>query len=123
MKAAGRLTSVLAVLIGIFVLGVAAAVGALLTLHSPSVGLVAAVALLAGVVAAAITYLVVRTTGLELDEDLAPPGVDVEPIELDAPCRAVRSTSLPVANLPAPYLAAVMKGLQASRAAMRPPLH
>jgi hypothetical protein len=123
MKAGNRLTLILAVLIGIFVLGVAVAVGTLLTLQSPDMAAVAAVALVAGVLAAGITYLVAKAGAMELDEDLSPPGIEVEPIELDAPHPAVRSRQIPEADLPAPYLAAVMKGLQASRAAMRPPLH
>jgi hypothetical protein len=124
MKTASRLTLVLAMLIGIFVLGVAVAVGTLLTLQSPGMAAVVAVALLAGVIAAGLTYLVARTTGLELDEDLSPPSVDVEPIEaFERTPAAGRSIAIPSAELPAPYLAAVMKGLQASRSAMRGPLH
>lgn len=124
MKATSRTTLVLAVLTGIFVLGVAVAIGSLLALQAPGVEMVLAVAVLAGAMAAALTYAVARTTGLELDEDLSPPATDVEPIEAfeRAPV-AGRTISVPVADLPAPYLAAVMKGLQASRSAMRGPLH
>lgn len=111
-------------LTGIFVLGVAVAIGSLLTLQAPGIGMVLAVAVLAGVIAAALTYAVARTTHLELDEDLSPPPAEVEPIEAfeRAPV-AGRTIPVPVADLPAPYLAAVMKGLQASRSAMRGPLH
>ena len=122
MKAASRLTAVLAVLIGLFVLGVAVAVGTLLTLQTPGFAAVMAVALAAGLIAAAITYLVVRASGMELDEDLSPPPLDVEPIQLP-PQAEVRTTGLREVELPPAYLAAVMKGLQASRAAMRGPLH
>lgn len=120
MKAASRLTAVFAVLIGLFVLGVAIAVGTLLTLQTPGFAAVALVALAAGVLAAAITYVVVRASGMELDEDLSPPPVEIEPLEPQAP---VRTAAIPEIELPPAYLAAVMKGLQASRTAMRGPLH
>jgi hypothetical protein len=120
MKAASRLTTVFAVLIGLFVLGVAIAVGTLLTLQTPGLAAVAVVALAAGVLAAAITYVVVRASGMELDEDLSPPSVEMEPIESQA---QVRTTAIREVELPPAYLAAVMKGLQASRASMRGPLH
>ena len=120
MKAASRLTAVLALLIGLFVLGVAVAVGTLLTLQTPGFAAVMVVALAAGVIAAAITYLVVRASGMELDEDLSPPPIEVGPAEAHT---EVRTTAVREVELPAAYLAAVMKGLQASRAAMRGPLH
>jgi hypothetical protein len=120
MKAASRLTVVFAVLIGLFVLGVAVAVGTLVTLQTPGLFAVAIVALAAGVIAAAITYVVVRASGMELDEDLSPPALEVEPIESHA---QVRTAAIREIELPPAYLAAVMKGLQASRTAMRGPLH
>lgn len=119
MKAATRLTLVVAVLIGLFVLGVAVAVGTLMTLDVPGLPVVAGVALLAGVLAAVVTYLVARTAGLD--------GDDLEegermPLEVSLPETArspLRVKALPIANLPAPYVAAVLKGLQANRAALK----
>jgi hypothetical protein len=123
MKAARRITFVLAALLGIFVLGVALAVGSLLALQAPGLEVVIVVAVMAGLIAAGLTWLVARTTGLELDEDLSPPA-DVAPIEAyERTPAAGRTIAVPAGELPAPYLAAVMKGLQASRTAMRGPLH
>ena len=64
MKAASRLTLVFTVLIGLFVLGVAVAVGTLLTFDAPGLPVVAGVAVAAGLLAAAITYVMARAVGL-----------------------------------------------------------
>lgn len=115
---ARRLALLIAVLTALFVLGVALAVGGLLALRDPGILAVCLVAATAGVLAAGLAYLAARTAGDEEPELQEP----AEAIRVAAPVagRPVRIQSLPVAELPAPYLAAVMKGLQASRAAMHP---
>jgi hypothetical protein len=117
MKAASRSTLVLAALIALFVLGVALALGGLLAVQDPGAGVVFAVATLAGLLAAAITYCVART--VDLDDDAEPvPARHVGPQELAPVSGPLRIERLPVATLPAPYVAAVMKGLQANRQAL-----
>lgn len=109
---ARRLALLIAVLTGLFVLGVALAVAGLLALGDPGVVVVCLVAALAALAAAAVAWFAVRTAA---EED--------EPVQEDRPAtraalqRPVRIQSLPVADLPEAYLAAVMKGLQASRRA------
>jgi hypothetical protein len=126
---ARRLTVLVAVLTGLFVLGVALAVGGLLALRDPGVLLVCLVALAAGVLAAGLAYAAARVAAEEHQEESAgltpelppPPRVALQLQRMARkPQRPVRIQSLPVADLPAPYLAAVMKGLQASPAG-RPP--
>jgi len=116
---ARRLTLLIAVLTSLFVLGVALAVGGLLALRDPGVLVVCLVAATAGVLAAGLAYLAARAVGEDDADPLGgmPEAKDVEP-RLPVPVRA-RFTpihSLPVAELPAPYVAAVLKGLHASRA-------
>ncbi len=125
---ARRLTILVAVLTGLFVLGVALAVGGLLALRDPGVLVVCLVALVAGVLAAGLAYAAARVAAEENQEESAglTPELPASPVALQlqrmarSPQRPVRIQSLPVADLPAPYLAAVMTGLQASRAG-RPP--
>jgi hypothetical protein len=124
MKAASRLTLVFTVLIGLFVLGVAVAVGTLLTFDAPGLPVVAGVAVAAGLLAALITYMTARAVGLDVEEEEGermPIGISM-PETAGAPLRVktlpvanLPVANLPVANLPAPYLAAVLKGLQANR--------
>jgi hypothetical protein len=118
MNAAQRLTLVFAVLVGIFVLGVAVAVGTLMTFDTPGLPVVAAVALVAGALAAGVTYIMARAVGLDAAEEEG----ERTPIEISLPEAAgapLHVTALPVADLPAPYLAAVLKGLRANTAAIR----
>jgi hypothetical protein len=123
MKAASRLTLVFAVLIGLFVLGGAVTVGTLMTFDTPGLPAVAAVALAAGLLAAVVTYYMARAVGLDGDEEEG----ERMPVEISLPetarsplrVKAQPVAGLPVANLPAPYLAAVLKGLQANRAAWK----
>lgn len=113
MKAASRFPLVLAALVALFVLGMALAVGGLLAWQDPGAGVVLAVATLAGLAAAAIAYAVVRTVDLDAVFEGQPEAL--EPVR-PAPVPArLRVEALPVASLPAPYLEAVMKGLQANR--------
>ncbi|MBE7370054.1 hypothetical protein [Ramlibacter pallidus] len=115
MNAARPLRLLLAALVAVFVLGVALAVGGLLALRDPSAMVVFAVAALAGVIAATITYFVARSATVLPDD--VPAVVEALP-ELPAPRTMRTVASLPVASLPAPYLAAVMKGLHANRQAL-----
>lgn len=117
MKAASRSTLVLAALIALAVLGVALATAGLLALQDPGAVVVFAVATLAGLLAAAITYCVARTVDLDGD---AQPVAGMQPRHPGRPgaTEPLDVESLPVASLPAPYLAAVMKGLQANRQAL-----
>lgn len=114
MKAASRSTLVLVALIALVVLGVALATAGLLAVQDPGAVVVFAVATLAGLLAAAITYCVARTVDLDADESAldATPRHGQEPRSAAAPLRV---EALPVASLPAPYVDAVMKGLQANR--------
>lgn len=113
MKLASRLPLVLVVLIGLFLAGVALAVAGLLSLRDPYLVVVCGVAVLAGVMAAAIAYAAVRSEPLEDYEE--------RPDDAEAPAQAPagRVHTLPIANLPAPYLQAVMKAVHANRAAMK----
>ena len=113
MKAASRFQIVLAVLVALFVLGVALAVGGLLAWHDPGAAVVVAIATLAGVLAAAMAYGVARSVDLGEEE----PQAEGLPRQVAPGAARPRIDALPVASLPAPYLAAVMKGLQADRLA------
>lgn len=113
-----RLCLLIAVLTALFVLGVALAVGGLVALRDPDILMVCLVAALAGVLAAGLSYLAARAVAEGHEEEsvaLAPelPGAPLPP----APPRPVRIQAMPVTELPAPYVAAVMKGLRASRTA------
>lgn len=114
MKAATRMKLGLSLLIGVFVACTGLAVAVLAMLQDPWIFVVAAVAALACVVAAAITYLIARS----LEEHALEP----EPHETGpaaVPRQALKLQSLPVAELPPEYLEAVMKGVRANRAAFR----
>lgn len=113
---ARRLALLIAVLTALFVLGVALAVGGLLALRDPGVLAVCLVAATAGVLAAGLSYLAARAVGDE-EAELPEPAAEIR-VAAPVARRPARIQSLPVAELPAPYLAAVMKGLQANRAAM-----
>lgn len=117
MKAASRSTLVLAALIALVVLGVALATAGLFALGDPGAVVVFTVAALAGLLAAAVTYCVARTVDLDAD---AQPLPEMQPRWQGRPAAAqpLEVESLPVASLPAPYIAAVMKGLQANRQAL-----
>ena len=127
---ARRLTLLVVVLTGLFVLGVALAVGGLLALRDPGILAVCLVALVAGVLAAGLAYAAARVAAEEDQEESAgltpelPPPVPVVALQMQRMARRprgpVRIQSLPVADLPAPYLAAVMKGLRASRGGRDP---
>lgn len=115
---ARRLALLIAVLTALFVLGVAVAVGGLLAMREPGILAVCLVAATAGVLAAGLAYLAAGTVGD--DEPELPEPAEEIPVASPITARPVRIQSLPVAELPAPYLAAVMKGLQASRAVRHP---
>lgn len=114
---ARRLALLIAVLTGLFVVGVALAVGGLLALGDPGVLVVGLVAALAALAAGALAWLAVRAVAADEEpvQAEAPPAVPYIPT-VSRP-RAVRIQAMPVADLPPAYLAAVMKGLQASRRA------
>lgn len=114
---ARRLALLIAVFTGLFVLGVALAVAGLLALGDPGAVVVCLVAALAGLAAAALAWFAARAAADHDEEGKVdgPPGAArMPPVPLQRP---LRIQSLPVADLPQPYLAAVMKGLQASRRA------
>lgn len=111
---ASRLNFVLAALIAVFVIVLGLAVGSLLAPGDPAFLVVCAVAAVAGLLAAGITCLVVRNA--MQDEDLV--CIVERPRQVDLAAPAVRVEALPVASLPAPYLAAVMKGVRANQRAM-----
>ncbi|RYF15032.1 MAG: hypothetical protein EOO30_16085 [Comamonadaceae bacterium] len=115
-----RLCLLIAVLTALFVLGVALAIGGLVALRDPDLLMVCLVAALAGVLAAGLAYLAARAVADGHEEEsmaLAPElPVAVRPLQ-PAPPRPLRIQAMPVTELPAPYVAAVMKGLQASRTA------
>jgi hypothetical protein len=120
MPAASRLSLLLAALVAVFVLGISLALGGLLALHDPGAAVVFAVAALAGVLAATLTYLVARSSMAEPEEE----PVEEQPLPIAQPAtRASAVEALPVASLPAPYVAAVMKGLHANRQALERGLH
>jgi hypothetical protein len=121
MQANRRFQLLLAALVAVFVLGIALALGGLLAMHDPGTLAVFAVATLAGVAAAGITYVVARSSIPEPEdaqEVLEPePGPAAQAVP--QPLRPVGAIeALPVASLPAPYLSAVMKGLHANRRAL-----
>lgn len=125
---ARRLTLLIAVLTALFVLGVALAVGGLLALRDPGILMVCLIAATAGVLAAGLSYVAARAAadGHEEDSVALAPELPVAVHTLQParqPC--VRVQALPIAELPAPYVAAVMKGLRASRtpATARQQLH
>ena len=110
-----------AVLAGVFVLGITLGVAGLLALGDPGVLVVCIVAALAGLLAAVLAWIAVRAA-LEqaADADAPPEGLPQPPMaRAPRPVAPRPSTiqSLPVADLPEPYVAAVMKGLRASRGA------
>lgn len=109
-----RLALLIAALTGLFVLGVALSVAGLLALGDPGLLVVCLVAAFAALAAGVLAWLAVRAAA----EEDAPAQVQAPPAVrriATAPRRPVRIQSLPVADLPPAYLAAVMKGLQASR--------
>lgn len=125
MPAAHRLLVVFLVLLGAFVALVGLAVASLLTLGQPVLAAVAGTAGVAGVGAGAVTWWMLRTADDEMGEQ------DIE-IELEAVRRVakraepprverepLRVHSMPVADLPAPYVKAVMRGAQARLSALR----
>ena len=91
-------------------------VASFVSLHDPVLAAIVAVAGIAGVVGGGFAYAVSREQELAADEEgdvFAVPARTVTPIP---PVRApVLVQSLPVADLPPAYLAAVMKGVQAQR--------
>ncbi len=112
-----RLALLIAVLTGLFVVGVALGVGGLLALGDPGVLVVGLVAALAALAAAALAWLAVRAVAAEEEPVQAETPPAVLPIATTPTRRPVRIQAMPVADLPPAYLAAVMKGLQASRRA------
>jgi membrane protein YqaA with SNARE-associated domain len=114
MNAATRMKLGLSLLIGVFVACTGLAVAVLAMLEDPWIGVVAAVAALACVLAAAITYLIGRSL-----EEQALEAEPQHPATSGLPQPALKVQSLPVAELPPEYLEAVMKGVRANRAAFR----
>lgn len=115
MNVATRLPLLLSFLIGVFVAATGLAVVVLASLRDPVAGLAAGIAAVASIAAAAITWLLVRS----LRQPEAPQANAEEDAKLLAPCRPLRVESLPAAELPPAYLAAVRKGVEANRAALK----
>lgn len=115
MNAPSRMPLVLAFLIGMFVAATGLAIVVLSSFSDPAVLAVAAIAAAACIVAGAITWLILRGVRQEAFEfaDLEEPAART-PTAAPAPIHAV-----PAAELPPAYLAAVMKGIAANRAAMQ----
>jgi len=107
------------VLLGVALLLVTAAVIAcLVALHDPVLAAILAVAGGAGVLGGAFAHAVSREVDAPAEpevEAVAPPAAQAIVASREAP----RVQSLPVAHLPPAYLAAVMKGVQANRAAQQ----
>jgi hypothetical protein len=102
-------------LIGIFIAATLVAVAALLVIGNPTMNVVAAIAGMACAVAVAISYLVGRSMQQQLAFEAeweAPPTPVVRRQSLTV-------QSLPVAELPPEYLAAVMKGVRANRRVLK----
>jgi len=96
----------------------AAVVASFVSLHDPVLAAIIAVAGLAGTVGGAFAYAVSREQELAEGEEVDPIPAHPATVTPIAAVRApVRIQSLPVADLPPAYLAAVMKGVQAHRAA------
>lgn len=112
-----RLALLIAVLTGLFVVGVALAIGGLLALGDPGVLVVGLVSALAALAAAALAWLAVRVVAAEEEPAKAEAPPSVLPIATAPIRRPVRIQAMPVADLPPAYVSAVMKGLQASRRA------
>lgn len=117
MKVASRMPLVLAFLIGIFVAGTVLGAVVLASYGDPTVALMGVIAAVACLVAAALAWLVLRSIAEQASLELPPPE-----LQAPAPVRArgpLRVQALPTAELPPAYLTAVMKGLEANRAAMK----
>jgi membrane protein YqaA with SNARE-associated domain len=101
-------------LIGIFIAATLVAVAALLATGNPTATVLAAIAGIACVIAVVITYLVGRSMqqlAVEAEREAeATPAVRNRPLTVQ---------SLPVAQLPPEYLAAVMKGVRANRRVLK----
>ena len=114
MNAPSRMPLVLAFLIGMFVAATGLAVVVLASFSDPMVLAVAAIAGAACIVAGLITWLILR--GVQQDTlALADLEEEASPEER----QPLRVQPTPPAELPPAYLAAVMKGIAANRAAMQ----
>lgn len=118
----GRLRLVFLLLIGAFGLVAAVAAASLWALRDPFLAGVVALAGLFGVAAGGITYAIARRDPVEagLEPDLE---AERDPPAPVLPRRPVRVKSLPVADLPPAYLAAVMNGTRTRTAALKQQQH
>jgi hypothetical protein len=105
-----------------------AALASLLSLHDPGLAAIIALSGCTGVCGAAVAYAMAgRGEGVEEREQVVPEAIVSvpSPVHVHAQrCVAVpqvrlRIQSLPVADLPPAYLAAVRKGVEANRAALQ----
>lgn len=115
MNAPSRMPLVLAFLIGMFVAATGLAIVVLSSFSDPMVLAVGGIAAAACVVAGLITWLIlrgVRQEGFEFG-DLE------EPVAEKPQAAPARIHAVPAEELPPAYLAAVMKGIAANRAAMQ----
>lgn len=127
MPAAQRLLAAFLFLIGAFLVLVGLAVASLYTVGQPVLAAVVATAGAAGVGAGGLTYwLLRRETEADpiLEEQIE---IDLEAVRRVAPRvqeqpitrMPLRVHSMPVADLPAPYVNAVMRGAQARLSALK----
>ncbi len=126
--AADRTRLAFVLLAAALLLVVGAAVASVVSLHDPVLATIVAVAAAAGVLGGALAYAASReedgAPGWERDRLPAPTHVPT-PMRSHAPNVMpgappripIRIHSMPVADLPPAYLAAVMKGVQANRTA------
>lgn len=115
MNVSSRMPLLLAFLIGMFVAATGVAMAMLASFSDPFVITVAGIAALACIVAGAITWFILRAVQQEDVLEL-PELEDDARVQPQAPSRI---EAVPAEELPAAYLAAVMKGIEANRAAMR----
>lgn len=113
MNVPTRTTLVFPLLVGAFLMLTLAAIGTLFSLREPAAVLVAVLAMLACLVAAGITWLTLRSLQQETFEE-----PDRQPMPA-VKTRVGVKTIIPPAYLPPAYVAAVMKGAAANRAAMK----
>lgn len=127
MPAAHRLLVAFLFLIGAFLVLTGLAVASLYTVGQPVLAAVVATAGLAGVIAGALTYWLLRRDGGDPTIEEIGTEIDLEAVRRVAPRTQqqtivrmpVRVHSMPVADLPAPYVNAVMRGAQARLSALR----
>lgn len=125
MQAATRLGIAFLLLIAAFVALIALAVSSLLATKQLMLAAVVAVAGVAGLIAGGLTYMIVRrdedepAAPLVVDPPPQPVALPKQPAAMAMPRRPLKVQSMPVANLPAAYVDAVMRGARARTSALK----